>query len=243
MLITSINNEQVKKWTKLQQSKYRKEFESFIVEGEHLIVEACKAGIVSELIILAGYDYKLPGIACTYVSKEVMKKISTNISLNNIVAVCRFITNDNNELSNKIVVLENLQDPSNVGAILRVSLALGYNTVLISDHSVDIYNPKLIKATQGAIFKLNIIRDDVLECLLDLKQKQYQIISTDLKAENSLEDIKKNDKFCLVFGNEGSGVSEEVLKISDLTFKIKMDNGFDSLNVLSAASICLYQLK
>lgn len=240
MVITSTKNELVKYWVKLKQSKYRKQFRQFIVEGEHLIEEALKADVVVHIISLEAVDFQYEDIPNTLVAPEIMAKLSTNTSLNKVIAVCNFMKEFDRELDSKIIVLDQVQDPANVGAIIRTSLALGYQSIILSDESVDIYNEKLLKATQGALFKVKIVKGDLIKKLNSLFADGYELLAADLSAKITLNQIKPTDKFCLIFGNEGKGISQEVLNLSSIRYKIPMHNEFDSLNILSAVSIALY---
>lgn len=241
MLITSVNNSKIKELTKLHQTKYRKLTNTFLVEEKHLIEEASRAGIIIELILLDGTDcdYNYPNFV---VSAEVMKKLSTNISLNSMIAVCKCLENSN-IFSDQIIILDRIQDPGNIGSIMRSAYSFGYNTVILSCDCVDIYNSKALKASQGAFFHMNVIIGDLQPLLLKIKENGYYIIATDLKSDNSIETINTFNKYALIFGNEGNGISENILKLADITCKIELNNDFDSLNVLVAASICMYILK
>ncbi len=242
MIITSTSNQRIKDWEKLKLVKYRRLTRRFIVEGEHLILEAYKAGLIECLIKLADYSYELAGVETVEVSEEVMRKLSTNVSSNKLVAICYFKDEDQVNLTDKIVILDCVQDPSNVGGIMRTSLALGYQTLILSSDTVDLYNEKLLKAAQGASFKLNVLQVELFDTIKTLKSKGYQIIVSDLKSAIDLKEVVVMEKFCLVFGNEGNGVSKEIIEMADVSFKIPMANDFDSLNILSAASISLYHL-
>lgn len=242
MIITSISNQRIKDWEKLKLVKYRRLTKRFIVEGEHLILEAYKAGLIECLIKLADYSYELNNVETLDVSEEVMRKLSTNVSSNKLIAICQFKKEDQINLTDKIVVLDCVQDPSNVGGIMRTCLALGYQTLILSNDTVDLYNEKLLKAAQGASFKLNVLQVELFDTIKTLKSKGYQIIVSDLKSVIDLKEVVVKDKFCLVFGNEGNGVSEKIIELSDISYKIPMANDFDSLNILSAASISLYHL-
>lgn len=242
MVITSVNNSKIKEYAKLNLVKYRKLNKCFLIEELHLIEEANKLSLIKELILLEGTELPFDFDDVLYVNSEVMRKLSTNVSLNSMIAVCEFLE-DSDKLSNNIVVLDRIQDPSNLGAIFRSSFALGFNTVVLSDDCADIYNSKCLKASQGALFHLNVIIEDLSVYLPKLKEKAYQLIATDLKSTNSLESLQLNDKYAIIFGNEGGGISDDVLKEADVDCKISLANNFDSLNVVVAASICMYVLK
>ena len=242
MYISSVNNAKVKDWVRLQNSRYRNETGTFLVEGEHLIEEAERTGLLTGLIYLEGKQPLYQTENQYEVNEAVMKKISTNTSLNSYIGICKFMTTDNDNISDQIIVLDNIQDPANIGGIIRTALALGYRDILLSLDSVDMYNEKLIKASQGAIFHLNVVKSEIREYLLELKKKDYKILATDLAGTVYIEDLKIPDKYALIFGNEGQGIGKDILALADICFKIPLET-FDSLNVLSAASICLYELK
>ena len=142
----------------------------------------------------------------------------------------------------RIIVLDDVQDPGNVGTIIRTALSFGYDAVLLSAHSCDIYNEKVIRSTQGALFHIPVIRGDVHEMLIKLKQSKIKILATSLRDATALRKIRIPEAFALVFGNEGKGVSEEVLQLADTHVYIEMHT-FESLNVAVAAGICMYAFK
>ena len=158
-----------------------------------------------------------------------------------MIAVCNYF-NDEIKNSNKIIYLDAVQDPGNVGTILRTSLAFSYFNIILGKGSASKYNSKVISASQGAIFNINTEIGDV-ETLLNLKKQGYKIISTLLdKDATKLDDLKisKDEKVIFVFGNEGQGISDEIKNISDDKVFIEMKN-IDSLNVGVAASILMYK--
>ena len=157
-MITSNNNEKVKHFVKLRNSKGIKEYGLYIVEGEHLVTEAIKMGIVKELILLEGYEITTT-IKTTYVNNQVLKKISLLDSVPKIMAVCRVL--EEKEIGNKIIILDNVSDPGNVGTIIRNAVAFGVDTIVFSKDSVSPYNEKVLRATGGMIFNINIIIDDI----------------------------------------------------------------------------------
>ena len=238
MEITSTSNQHVKKWISLQQKKYREKYQLFLIEGQHLLTEALKMGIVESVIIRKNSDIKVNFDQVFYVDDKLIKKISTNVSLVDVIAICRYIENKQNK-SDKVIVLDNVQDPSNVGAIIRTAVAFGYPSIFLSHNSVDIYNDKLIRATQGALFKINIVSGDVVNKIMTLKEAGYTIIATTLQDAKSLQSVKQEGPLAIIFGNEGSGVSQQLLDLADMKVKIEINN-FESLNVAVAAGIVLY---
>lgn len=232
-LITSVNNDQVIIWSKLKQSKYQKKLQMYIIEGRHIIDEALKANLELEIIVTEesglGGDY--------IVSNAVMKKISQNESSNDIVAIVKMSDIDR-PLGNKVVYLDNIQDPGNAGTIIRTALAFGYDTVVLSE-GVNRYNHKLINASKGAVFNINIVSSLQLNAVSD----DYQIIGTLIdESAHALDSIVPSEKMIVIFGNEGVGISDDIIALLDHKVYIPMHN-FDSLNVGITAGIILYHLK
>ncbi|NLC54300.1 MAG: RNA methyltransferase [Erysipelothrix sp.] len=235
MLITSQTNAKVVAWSKLKQTKHQRQAKQFIIEEKLLIKEAVKANLNCTIIAVVDSDIK----ADYYVSDAIMKKISTNESLNEVIAVCDFY-DIKAENSNKIVYLDNVQDPGNVGTIIRSAYAFGYDQVVLANNSVNKYNHKLIHAAKGAMFHISIVDEINLE---DCLNKGYEIFVTALdKKAIDIKHINKKNKMVVVFGNEGSGVSEPVLKLATEKVYIEMNN-FDSLNVAVSAGIVLHHFK
>jgi len=238
MVITSVSNPQIVQWSKLNTVKYRNQTSTFLIEGEHVIEEAYKAKLIEKLICLEEQVPLYNEYPVMYVNSSVMKKISKNTSLSKHMALCRFMDNDR-ELSDRIVILDRVQNPSNVGAIIRTALALGFDSIILSKDSVDIYNEKLISASQGALFHMKVKVEALDEYILILKENGYVILATDLNADNLINDVIIPEKYGVVFGNEGVGIQKEILNISNISFKIPISN-INSLSVLSSASICLF---
>lgn len=237
MEITSINNDKVKYWIKLQEKKFRDQEGLFIVEGDHLVNEAIKHGLAKEIISLDDFQNSIP----TYkVTKEIMKKISKQQSVSRICAVCFKIKEK--EVGNKIICLDNIQDPGNLGTIIRSAVAFNIDTIILNDKSVDLYNDKVIRSCEGMIFNVNVIRTNLENKLMDLKNSGYKIVSTSVKNNQLLKNIKLEDKYAIVLGNEGNGVSKEIEDLCDDFIYIKMNESCESLNVAVASSIIMYEL-
>lgn len=243
--IDSVQNVRVKMYSKLKEKKYREEWKNFLIEGEHLIEEALKAHLVQVIFCLNGkHSFKLDAsdkIELIHASEAVMQKLSSNSSTPKYVAVCKFMPKQNIE-GKRIIVLDDVQDPGNVGTIIRSALSFGFDGVILSDHGVDLYNEKLIRSTQGAIFRLPIERGPILPRIKQLKNDGYYIVGTSLQNGCGLGKILERDKMVIVLGNEGSGVSTGVLVLSDINAFIEMEN-FESLNVGVAAGIMMYNFR
>ena len=241
MLITSLDNDRIKNYIKLKDRKYRKKTKTFIVEGMHLVLEACKENLVEELIVEK--DVVLPiDLPTVYVTNEIINKISEMESPSNVMALCRM---KDCELSgDRILMLDDVQDPGNLGTIIRSAAAFNVDTIVLSPNTVDIYNPKVIRATQGMVFHSNIVTKELIPVMDELKQKEIPIYGTNVNYGIDIRDLKDKDrkKYCLIMGNEGNGVSEEVLDKCDTYFYINMNEKVESLNVGVATSILLYEL-
>lgn len=240
MLYSSVNNEKIKNIKKLNTKKYRDETNMYLVEGEHLVKEAYENNVLEELILLENTNLNID-VKTSYVTKNVLNFISNLDTPNGILGICK--KKENTLKGNKIVILEDIQDPGNLGTIIRSSVAFNVDTLVLSNNTVDLYNPKVIRATQGMLFKLNIIIENDLENLIkNLKQNNYTIYTTNVKNGNSLKTIEKKDKVAIIMGNEGSGVSEKLNSLADKYLYIDMNKNCESLNVAVATSIILYEL-
>lgn len=240
MLYSSVNNSKIKDLKKLNSKKYRDLSGLFLVDGEHLVLEAYNSGYLEELILLEGVNFSLD-VKTSYVSFDVMKYISNLDSPNGIMGVCK--KKDSILSGNRFVVLDDIQDPGNLGTIIRSCVAFNVDTLVMSVGCVDLYNPKVIRATQGMIFKLNIVISNNLEELIgNLKQNNYIIYSTNVNNGNSLKSIEKKDRFVIIMGNEGNGVRDSLMNMSDSYIYIDMNPSCESLNVGVATSIILYEL-
>ena len=230
-MINSVQNEKIKNYAKLNEKKYRDETNMFIVEGLHLVEEAKAYGIVKEVITTN------PNIDGTLVSEEVMKKLTNQKSVVEACAICEKL--NKKEITNKILILDTIQDPGNIGTLIRSAVAFGFDTIVM-EACADIYSSKVLRATQGAIFKLNIINMNIIEFIKSLKD--YKVYGTSLKNGIPLKQIEKADKIAIILGNEGNGVRNEILDITDKNIFIEITN-MESLNVAVAGAILMYELK
>lgn len=242
MVITSLENERIKKYVRLQKKKTRDLENLYIVEGEHLVIEANKAGVIEEVILLDGekYNYDYP---VYYVTYDILKKISTMDTAPKIMAVCRKNTN-NIIMGHKILVLDGVQDPGNLGTIIRSSLAFNVNTIILLENSVDLYNPKVLRATQGMYNYINIVNMSFDEVYRYMKDNNITIYGTSVVngIDASKLDRKCKEKYCLIMGNEGQGIRKEIANKCDKNLYINMNDKVESLNVGVACSILLYEL-
>ena len=237
-MIESVNNEKVKYWTKLKDKKYQGSEGLYLVEGEHLVEEAYEAGVLEEVIVLDGneFDYENANI----VSESVMKKITSLTTVPRIIGVAKITVSD--KIYGRVLLLDGIQDPGNMGTIIRSSVAFGVDTLVLGTGSVSIYNPKVLRASEGMIFKLNIVERDLYEILKELKSSGYKIYTTDVNDGKELKSIEFPEKTAIIIGNEGNGVSDSIEAFADDYLYIKMNDGCESLNAAVATSIILYEL-
>ncbi len=241
MLITSVDNKKIKRYVNLKTSKGRREEGLFIVEGMHMCYEANKNGLLVDLLVLEKTDisFNYPG-EITYVTSNVLKKVSCLSNPTGIIGICKIV--DNQEIiGNHILILDEVQDPGNIGTIIRSSKAFNVDTIILSNNSCDIYNDKVLRSTQGMIFNMNIIYGDLLEIIPRLHDNGYTILGTNVNNGIDVRDIKLS-KYALIMGNEGNGVSSEISNLCDKNLYIKMNDDCESLNVGVATSILLYEL-
>ncbi len=241
MLIKSLDNKKIKKYASLKNSKNRYSEGMFLVEGMHLCEEAYKENLLVDLLVLDGtkLSFSYPS-EITYVTYDILKKVSNLVHPNNIIGVCKII--NNHEIKgNHILILDNVSDPGNIGTIIRSSKAFNIDTIILSDNSVDIYNDKVIRSTEGMFFHMNILYSNLEEVISKLKKDGYTILGTDVKNGSDVRD-KKYSKYALVMGNEGHGVRDEIKALCDDNLYIKMNSSCESLNVAVATSILLYEL-
>lgn len=243
MQITSLNNEKVKYYSKLMINKRQRDKEKlFIVEGEHLVEEAIKEQIVKEIMISdMRYDKDFE-FNKVYITDEIMKKICNTITPQGIIALC--IQKEIVELDEykRILLLDNIQDPGNLGTIIRSADAFNFDGIVANLNTVDIYNPKVVRSTQGAIFRVKYIKKDLLDYIKHLKDNDVKIYGTALEGVN-LSSVETKEKMAFIMGNEGNGVSKELLRETNSNIFIEMSGQSESLNVGVASSILMYYFR
>lgn len=232
-MIESVNNEKIKRYAKLDEKKYRNLEHMFIVEGEHLVEEARKKGLIVEIFATVPYD------GATLVSDAVMKKLSHLTNPPKVLAVVRMMKN--REIAGNILILDGIQDPGNLGTIIRSAVAFGIDTIVMSDDTVDLYNTKTIRSSEGMLFNINFIKDDIRKIISDIKDR-YLILTTNVNNGSNIKDIIINKPYAIIMGNEGNGVKDEIASLSNETIYIPMNNKCESLNAAIATSIILYEL-
>lgn len=229
-MIESVNNVNIKEYAKLNDKKYRDKTGLFIIEGEHLVREAELAGVLVDA-------YSLDGSIGIQVSIPVMKKLSNLTNVPNVIGIAK--KKETKEVKGNILMLDTIQDPGNLGTIIRSAVAFGIDTIVASPETVDLYNTKVIRGTEGLIFKINYIVTDLKEFLRNNEDK-YTIYTTNVRNGEDVSKIEINNQFILIMGNEGRGVSDDLADFADSTIYIPIQN-CESLNVAIATSIILYE--
>ena len=250
MLITSRNNDLIKKVKSLNDKKFRNQYNQFIIEGDKMINEAIKEKINIEYIFVEeNYEWKNDEIDSNKiinVSSSVMEAISSLKNSPGVLAVAEKKTNKNIEgidLKDEdlFLILDNVQDPGNIGTIIRTADSIGLKYIFIKDGSCDIYNPKVLRSTMGSIFRVECVTFSDNKALIEkLKQNNIIVYATNLKTNKSIYDVDFKNS-AIIVGNESNGVSEELLELADENIKIPMRGNAESLNVAIATSIILYE--
>lgn len=247
--IQSSKNPVVKQWKKLLTKKERDLTRTYIVEGFHLVEEALmQEDSVLELIVVEGTDlpqkWTVDSVTMTMVSEEVGKALTDTETPQGVFAVCKQREDEHNiEKAATFMLLDGLQDPGNIGTIIRTADAAGIDMVVLGKGTVDPYNPKVLRSAQGGHFHIPIIRRDLNETISKLKERDIPVYGTAL--ENGVEYTRVNPQssYALIVGNEGNGMSKDLLTETDQNLYIPIYGKSESLNVAIAAGVLLYYFK
>ena len=244
--ISKLSNNRIKEITKLHQKKYRDELGLFIAEGEKILEELVNANAeIIEIIALKDKKLNCSIKNIKYVDENIMKKIATTSSVCEVLTIAK-----KRELSvlditkkNKLVLLDSISDPGNLGTIIRSACAFGIEGIILYGDCVDLYSPKVIRSCTGNFFKIPIIQIHKLE-ELNKNLKSHTKIATSLSKENNIEikACKDFEKFIIMFGSEAKGLCKELTNITEKNIKIDMKNNVESLNLAISASIIFYEL-
>ena len=252
--ISSKENEFIKHIKKLKDKKYRDLSNEYIIEGVKLIEEAIqeKANI-NQIVICDDCEkidaipkdimYEIAKYECIYVTKKVFESITSVVAPQGIIAILEKTSPEQqiNYEEEIIIALDDIQDPGNLGTILRTVDSIGLTQILVSKGTADAFNPKVVRSTMGAIFRVNIIEcDDLSKALKDAKKHKYEVLVTSLQAEKTIYDVNYHRKL-LVIGNEANGVSKQIQTIADEKVKIPMLGKTESLNASVATGIIAYE--
>ena len=251
--IMSKDNSILKHIKRLKEKKYRDEYGEYIIEGLKLIKEAVQENAeIKYIVVCDGCDnseiieshlkYEMARLDFIYVPQNIFKMISDVENPQGVLAVIRKKTNDEINIKEEVILaLDDIQDPGNLGTILRTADSVGLKQILVSKGTADCFNPKVVRSTMGAIFRVNVIEcEDLKHTLKELQNKEYKVMITSLKAKNSIYNTDYNKKV-IVIGNEANGVSKEIQNIADEKVIIPMLGKTESLNASVATGVVLYE--
>lgn len=243
-MIISKDNSQIKHIRQLSQKKYRDDYKEFVVEGIKIVQEAIEENENIQLVVICEELLKrqidTKNFKVEYVNKSIFELISDTVTPQGILAVIK--EKEPQEITSQVLfALDDIQDPGNMGTIIRTLDAAGIKDLIISKESADIYNPKVTRSTMGAIYRVNVIRENLKAKLIELQEKGYKIVVTSLATDKYYYDIDYNEKMIIVIGNEGKGVSKEINEIADIKIKIPMLGKAESLNASIATGILAYE--
>ncbi len=239
-MITSLKNEMIKDIMKLKQKKYRDESGLYLIEGFHLVEEARKHGCIVKIITTLDKSFEEETI---YVSEDVMKKLAFTMTPQPIMAICKKKDHTKINLEGKrYLLLDRVQDPGNVGTMMRTALAFGYDCFIMSKDCVDLYNDKVIRSTQGALFDLDVCICDLKEAIQLLNNNGIDVYGTSLYNASDIDTYERKEKMAFVMGNEGQGISQEILDLCQHRLYIPILS-IESLNVGVAAGITMYHFR
>ena len=236
-IINSINNFRVQKWSKLKVKQYRDKEKCFIAEGYHNALEAFKSNCLIEVVSTEkNAPFDVPHHTVTY---EVMEKLTAMATPPKLLGICRFPKV--RAVGDTLLLIDQVHHPGNLGTIIRSAVAFGVDTVVLNA-SVDAYNTKVVQASQGMIFHINIVKKPLQAFLLELKSMGYQLVGTDVREGIPVQDFRAAQKRAVLIGGEGDGVGDDLHALCDVKVNIPMDARCESLNVGVATSIVLYAL-
>lgn len=256
--VSSKDNQWIKTATKLKQKKGRQKSQSFLLEGERYIQYAYDNAFEIDAIMFSRekwdqldqsqqVTYEAMGI-CIVLEDSLLELVSETVNSQGAIAIVKMKSLSHDPLERKeslLIYLDRLQDPGNLGTIIRTADAVGIKTIFMNKGCVDPYNAKVIRSTAGSILNVQLIHvEEDEKALQAIKSKGYHIVATDLNATHSyLDKTAYGHQNCLIIGNEANGISESVKRLSDVRVIIPIDGYAESLNASVAAAIMMYKLK
>ena len=264
-IITSKSNPTVMRVRSLTEKKYRDEYGLFRTDGVKLAAELFSHGIVPELVlfkesskekILSQIGENFPDCDAVVLSDAVFDRVSEEKSPEGIICEVKHLDNHGKiatinkdtlffHVNERIILLESVRDPGNLGTVIRSAAALGANSIIISSDCADIYNPKTVRASMGAIFGINVLTtEDLARTVTELRKAGRKVFAAALDRQAmALDRVRLEEGDCFVVGNEGHGLSQAVLDVCDAKVFIPISVGAESLNAAIAASILLWEQK
>lgn len=246
--ISSVQNPRIKAWKKLQKKRERDRSGLFLVEGEHLVEEALKASVkVKEIIIREDRDipkrWLVEDVELVYVTERVMAELAETETPQGMIAVCEKPAAENILFeSGRYLLLDRIQDPGNLGSMLRTAEAAGLEGVIFGEGCADPFNGKVVRSTQGAIFYIDVQQMDLHDAVDRCRENGVPVFGTSLNG-STFSAIEPQESFALLMGNEGAGVEPGLLEKTDQNLYIPIYGEAESLNVGAAAGILIYHLR
>ncbi|CAM4160806.1 TrmH family RNA methyltransferase [Lacicoccus alkaliphilus] len=240
-VITSKDNTRIKNLRKLHKRKERSRTGMFLIDGEHLVEEAVAAGQrIHYLIAEADYTFTFDAsdFEVVYVSAPVLKSLSQLEAPQGVMAALTYVPPEVS--GDKVLVLDDVQDPGNLGSLIRTADAFGFDRVVVSRGTVDPFSDKVLRSAQGSTFHISI---EVADAGGAIREFDGMTIGTSLRDAEFLDEVPQPDRLLVVLGNEGRGVSGELLGFVDRTVKIHMPGRSESLNVAIAGGILMHHFK
>lgn len=253
-VITSKDNEVIKHLKKLSDKKYRDQNNEYIIEGVKLLEEAVTENAKIKTVVICdectknnaiskNLMYEIAKYNCVYVAENVFKTITQVMNPQGIIAVIEKDTSEEeiDYTQSVIIALDNIQDPGNLGTILRTVDSCGLKQILVSKGTADVYNPKVVRSTMGAIFRVKVIEcEDLKQTFKNAKKHHFKIVVSSLQTDKNIYDIDYNKKI-IVIGNEANGVGKEIQDMADEKVVIPMLGKTESLNASVATAVILYE--
>lgn len=252
-LITSKENSTIKEIKKLKDKKYRFEMSKFIIEGFRFVEEGLKSDfLVDKILVKESIIDKFKDKFINYIEQyedkifvvgdSIFKSISSTDNSQGVLAVIKMDSKNVIPKDGIYILVDRVQDPGNLGTIIRTADSAGCAGVIIIKGTVDLYNEKTLRSTMGSIFNIDIIQEDEsLEFTKNLIENNYNLICSSLKTDKNFYDVDLDKNSIIAVGNEGNGVSDEVMKLATTMVKIPMLGSAESLNVAIATSIMIYE--
>lgn len=253
--ILSTQNSRVKEWEKLKTKKGRRKTGLYLLEGRHLVSEALQSTAKIDYVVstqeeLDAVTFEVPTTNLVVISQKIAERLSDTVTTQGIFAIVqipnqqRQIEKPVDQITGSWLFLDNIQDPGNIGTMVRTADAAGFVGVVFGKGTADIFNPKVQRAMQGSQFHIRLILGDLATWAQSFQKAQVPVYGTELNPEaKSYQDIKRTQNFALIMGNEGNGMSEELLKLTTSNLYIPIKGQAESLNVAVAAGILMFSLK
>ena len=246
-----ISKTEIKRINSLDTKKGRDLHKLILIEGKRLVEQVISSGCnISKLWITEAFNNKNPNLTnhlnnveIDSISKQDLKKVTATENPSGIIGVMQPPKGEIQKMNQRIIILDNIANPGNLGTILRTANWFGVHNILLSEDCVDPYNPKVVRSAMGAHFSMNIVSGKIHNNIKKLQSEGFKIIAADLDTKNTIESLKINtDKWALLMGSEAHGLSESVSSLADYKIKISQIGEIESLNVSVACGIFLYHI-